>query len=461
MPPVKPSNRDLLTGSLLAAQALYSTKHVQSKAAHDEACKYMPGGNTRTVLYTSPFPLTIASAESCYITTLDGHRYIDFLGDFTAGIYGHNHASIRAAIEKALDSGWSYGGQSRAEGDLARVLCERFPAVELVRFVNSGTEANMLALATAVAFTKRRKIVLFEKGYHGSTISGRSASASLGGSINLPHEFVVCRYNDTDGTKRTIEQLPSDSLAAILVEPVMGSAGCYAGTQEFLSTLRDLATQTGAVLIFDEVMTSRLSYRGYGDTLGIKADMMTLGKWVGGGLSFGAFGGCGEIMQLYDPRTARLEHPGTFNNNVFSMTAGIAGCRLLTESRLAELNQLGDSMRVSAEAILHSYQLSPKHQGATLPDSPIIDPSFHEREHPVRPPKIYIKGVGSMMCIHFAGPEREQLQSLFYLSMLQQGIYLAQRGFMALSIEIRQCHVDLFLRAFDLFLGQFFEVLKW
>lgn len=460
MAPVKPSNRDLLTGSLLAAQALYTTKNLLSKHSHDEASKYLPGGNTRTALHTHPFPLTIASAASCFLTTLGGQVYLDFLGDFTAGIYGHNHPVIRAGIETALAGGWSYGGHSVAERELARVICERFEAVDMVRFANSGTEANMLALATAVAVTKRRKVLVFEKGYHGSTISGRS---SIGGdmmSINLPHEFVVARYNDVDGVRRVVEQLPAGSLAAILVELVLGSGGCYAGTKEFLGVLRNLATETGALLIFDEVMTSRLGYHGYGSVLGIRPEMVTLGKWVGGGMSFGAFGGRKDIMELYDPRTGRLEHAGTFNNNVFSMHAGIAGCGLLTEARLEELNLLGDSMRAMIEAVLNKYEISSPVQG-TVPDTPIVDDSVHEIEHPARPPKMFIKGVGSMMCIHFAGPERQQLQRLFYLHMLEQGIYLAQRGFIALSIEIQQSHVDQFLRAVDLFCSQFSSVLKW
>lgn len=137
------TNTSSITSALAAAQEAYTTAHPRSRKSHQDACKYMPGGNTRTVLHTSPFPLTIHSAQSCYLTTADGHQYVDFLGEYTAGIYGHNSPIIRTAVEKALDGGWNYGAHSQSEQELARILCSRFAGIELVRFVNSGTEANM------------------------------------------------------------------------------------------------------------------------------------------------------------------------------------------------------------------------------------------------------------------------------------------------------------------------------
>lgn len=138
---VSPSNKELLENALEDARQLYTKKNVVSKENYEEACLYMPGGNTRTVLHTSPFPFTTVSAQSCYITTADGHEYLDFLGEFTAGIYGHNHPLIRQAVEEALDAGWNYGGKNKQEQELAKLVCTRFPSMEKIRFVNSGTEA--------------------------------------------------------------------------------------------------------------------------------------------------------------------------------------------------------------------------------------------------------------------------------------------------------------------------------
>jgi glutamate-1-semialdehyde 2,1-aminomutase len=199
---------------------------------------------------------------------------------------------------------------------------------------------NMIAIGTALVYTGKKKILVFKKGYHGSTISGRSSDGKP--SLNLPHDFVTAPYNDVPATRAIIDALPKDSLAAILVEPMLGSGGCFAGRVDFLQLLRAEATRHSALLIFDEVMTSRLSYRGYGAKIGIRPDLMTIGKWVGGGMSFGAFGGREDIMNIFDPRLGKLEHAGTFNNNVMSMSAGIAGCTILDEGCIDELNSRGE-----------------------------------------------------------------------------------------------------------------------
>ena len=448
--------------ALEEAHKLYTTKNPQSQSHHTQACQFLPGGNTRTVLHTTPFPLTIASGSGPTLTTLDNDTYIDFLGEYTAGIYGHNHPVIHTAIKSALSSGWNYGGHNAYESALAEVVVKRFaPTLELVRFVNSGTEANMMAIATALAYTGKSKILLFTKGYHGSTISGRTPSTKK--SINLPHDFVVGTYNDVSGTEALVNDAATQGhLAAILVEPMLGSGGCYQATAEFLSTLRRLATQNNALLIFDEVMTSRLGYSGLGATTGVTPDLMTLGKWVGGGMSFGLFGGRRDIMQLYDPRSGSLEHPGTFNNNVFTMRAGLAGCALLTKEVINALNERGEDMKRRIETVLHESGVSAVGgSGVVVPTSPILDDRMHEAAHPHRPPKMFVKGVGSLMVIHFAGPDRDVLQGLYYHWMLQRGVYLAQRGFIALNILITDDHVATFVQALKSFVDKWRSALTW
>ncbi|EXJ55116.1 hypothetical protein A1O7_08041 [Cladophialophora yegresii CBS 114405] len=444
-----------LNAALEQAHARYTKSHPESLKIHDRACNYLPGGNTRTVLHTTPFPLTISSGQDTHLTTVDGQSYTDFLGEYTAAIYGHNHPVIRSALESAIENGWNYGGHNALEPQLAKIVCERFPSIDLVRFVNSGTEANMMALATALAFTGRKKVLLFNKGYHGSTISGRAPSGKP--SINLPHDFVLSTYNDVAGTEALVQSLPKDSLAAILVEPMLGSGGCYAGSAEFLGILRRLASEHGALLIFDEVMTSRLHYHGLGSQTGVTPDLTTLGKWIGGGMSFGAFGGRRDIMALYDPRTGKLEHPGTFNNNVFTMNAGIAGCGLLTAEKVDALNGLGEKLTSQVMDVLSNRGIL---RDATVPAAPIAD-ELHVAEHPQRPPKMFVKGVGSLMAVHFAGPDRDVLGGLFYHHMLEQGIYMAQRGFVALNIMLADEHVATFVRAVEAFVQKWEQALKW
>lgn len=454
------TDKELLENALDQAKADFVRNHELSEEMYQESTKYMPGGNTRSVLYANPFPFTVDTATSCYLKTVDGHEYVDFLGEYTAGIYGHDNVQIREAVERALAGGWNYGAHSRAERELAKTICNRFPAMEMLRFTNSGSESNTLAIATALAIAaekgqSKKKVLAFHKSYHGSTLSMATDDKS---SINVPYDFVKGVYNDVAGTRELVASLPRDSLAAIIVEPMIGSGGCFAASKEFLITLRDIADQQEALLIFDEVMTSRLAFSGFATNYGIKCDLMTIGKYLGGGMSFGAFGGRQDIMELYDPRKHRLQHPGTFNNNVFSMNAGIAGCSILTRERLNELNDLGNDMRLRIESVLDGHQLLAE---GTVPFTPILDDNMHKSGCPTRPPKIFIKGVGSLMCIHFAGMERELLQGLFWFHMLEQGIYLAQRGFIALSLEINKEHVEKFVSAVDSFCRQFDSMLRW
>lgn len=355
--------------ALAKAHSSYTHRNPASLHAHQLACQCQPGGNTRTVLHANPFPLNFAWGNGCTLNSLDGHTYTDFLGEYTAGIFGHNDATIRAAIDEALTRGWSLGGNNMYEKRLAKLVCERFtPTMELVRFTNSGTEANMMAVATAMAWTGRTKILVFRGGYHGATLSFRNPpKGSATKSVNLPHEWVVGTYNDIARTEEVLSALPPKSLAVILVEPMLGNAGAIPGSLPFLQYLRSYASSHDALLIFDEVMTSRLSYRGLGHKVGIQPDLMTLGKWVGGGMSFGAFGGRRDIMEMYDPRkSGGLAHAGTFNNNVISMAAGCAGCKVLDEETTNRLNDLGERLKEMVTDVIekHLYGDVPHTDGA-------------------------------------------------------------------------------------------------
>ncbi|MCJ1379670.1 hypothetical protein MMC17_002772 [Xylographa soralifera] len=440
---------DTLQAAVFKARTEYILANPKSSQAYSESCQYMPGGNTRTVLHASPFPLTFKQGFSSSLTSLDGDTYLDFLGEYTAGIYGHNNPTIRAAINEALTNGWNFGGTNTYEKTLAKLVCQRFsPAMELVRFTNSGTEANMCAIAAAIAWTGRKKILVFLHGYHGSTISFHSTANKM----NLPHEWSVGNYNDIDLTNALLEGLPPGSLAAILVEPMLGSGGGIPGSDEFLLYLRSTATHLGALLIFDEVMTSRLSYRGLGYKLGIRPDLMTLGKWIGGGMTFGAFGGRRDIMEMFDPRSGKLSHAGTFNNNIVSMAAGCAGCELLDEDRINKLNALGEHLKTSIEAVLQCRGLYEPTRVNSSVHTVMNGTQQSSSDTILRPPKMWVSGIGSILVIHFDGPGKDLWSELFYHHMLQERIYLAQRGFMALSIEITKKDTERFVIATDGFI---------
>jgi glutamate-1-semialdehyde 2,1-aminomutase len=383
----------------------YVQRNPESKRLHEERARFMPGGNTRSVLHVPPFPLTIVRGEGARIWDADGHEYLDFLGEYTAGLFGHSHPAIREAITAALAGGWVLGAPNRYETELARMVCERFPTIELVRFCNSGTEANLMALATARAVTGRERIVAFEGAYHGGVLKFGLPLSPL----NAPFDVLLARYNDAEHATALIER-HAGTIAAILVEPMMGSSGAIPGDREFLSALRAAADRHGIVLIFDEVMTSRLAPGGLQQLLGVIPDMTTFGKYLGGGFSFGAFGGRRELMARFDPaRPDAFAHAGTFNNNVTSMAAGLAGLReAFTAEAARRLNEAGERLRRRLN------------EAAARCDAPV-----------------QATGIGSIMTIH---PQRGQIRTvadvkpaaqkraLLHLDMIEAGQYFARRG---------------------------------
>jgi glutamate-1-semialdehyde 2,1-aminomutase len=407
------------TDALQKAQRRYVERNPESRRLHLERSRVMPGGNTRTVIHVEPFPLTIVHGEGARITDADGHTYVDFLGEYTAGLYGHSHPEIREAIRRALDDGLSFGAPNLYEGRLAAMICARFPSVELVRFCNSGTEANLLAMSLARVVTGRETIVVFAGGYHGGVFFFETAAGS---PLNAPFLFRIGEYNDVEDALRLID----GDVAAVVVEPVQGSAGVIPGDHAFLSTLRDAATEHGALLVFDEVMTSRLASGGMQQVLGIAPDLTTFGKYLGGGLTFGAFGGRANLMSRFDPtREDALPHAGTFNNAVLTMAAGAAGLELYDEPAVARLNTLGDRLRARLNAI----------------DG-----------------EISATGYGSLVGMHFTrdavhrksdSPKRPAEQALLHLHMLERGYTYARRGFVALSLPIEEHDVDGFADAVE------------
>lgn len=401
-----------LDQTLNVAIEQYRRAHPASERMHQQALGAMPGGNTRSVLYFDPFPLYMVRGEGSHLWDADGHRYLDALGEFTAGLYGHSDPAIRAAISEALHSGLSLSSHTEREALLARELQRRFPSMELLRFTNSGTEANLMALATATAFTQRRKVLVFKGGYHGGVLG----FAGGGSPINAPHEWIVARYNDLGDVHTQVAEHRKD-LAAILVEPMLGSGGCIPGEPQFLQGLRALADETGALLVLDEVMTSRLSFGGRQALLGLRPDMTTLGKYFGGGLSFGAFGGRADVMARFDPRRPHAwQHAGTFNNNVLTLAAGLAGLKhVLTAERLDALNRRGDALRTKLNAL------------------------FERKGVPLQ-----FTGLGSLMQLHpLAGAIRnaddaakadDRIKALLFFDLLGRGIFLARRGLVSMSL---------------------------
>ena len=423
-----PASDDALGAALDDAIARYVARRPRSERLQREAAEVLPGGNTRSVLFFPPFPPYMASGEGCRLTDVDGHVYLDALGEFTAGLYGHSDPVIREALERALRGGLNLSSHTPAEAALAREIRRRIPSMRRLRFTNSGTEANLLALAAAVAHTGRRTVLVFEGAYHGGVLSFPVAGPAR---VNVPHAFVVAPYNDLDAARAALEPHRGD-VAAILVEPMLGSGGCIPGDPAFLHGLRALADDHGALLVLDEVMTSRLSHGGRQGLLGLEPDLTTLGKYFGGGMSIGAFGGREEVIDRFDPRRAdALAHAGTFNNNVMTMAAGLAGLRqVLTRDALDGLNARGDRLRAGLGACFarHGVALRATGLGSML--------NLHPGHGPVRSAR------------ELAGAD-PRVRDLLFFDLLERGVWMARRGFMALSLPFGDAEVDALVAAVD------------
>ncbi|WP_395610377.1 aspartate aminotransferase family protein [Pseudomonas sp. B22129] len=393
------------------------------------AARVMPGGNTRSVLFYEPFPLVMTGGTGCFLDDLDGHRYIDFLAEYTAALYGHSHPVITHALTGALANGLNLSAHTELEARLATLIVERFRCIEQLRFTNSGTEANLLALAAAKAYTGRSGVIAFKGGYHGGVLSFAGANTAM----NVPHRVYLADYNDLE----SVEHLLCEhvGIAAILVEPMLGAGGCICAEPGFLEGLRERSRAHGTLLIFDEVMTSRLGPGGLQEKLGITPDLMTLGKYIGGGMPCGVMGGRRDIMGQFDPRHGSLSHAGTFNNNVLTMAAGIAGLeQVYTRDEALQLNARGDRLREQLNKVLAPMAMQFTGQGSVM--------NLHPTSLPIRRPADI-------------PTDRNGLRDLFFFHLLEGGIYSARRGLFALSLPLTDRELSRLITATQAFVERY------
>jgi glutamate-1-semialdehyde 2,1-aminomutase len=427
-----PQSFDALDIAVAAAVDRYVAKRPRTFALHERARAVLPGGNTRSILFTQPFPIRIESSNGCRITDVDGLSYIDYVGEYSAGIYGHSNPEIMAAVQSALVMGINIGAHHSREVALAETVTSRFH-LDRVRFTNSGTEANMMALALARNFTGRSKIMAMYGGYHGGTLMFSYGASA----VNAPFDTVLGFYNDVERTKGLIAEHAA-SLAAVIVEPMLGAGGSIGATSDYLAMLRRECTRHGIVFILDEVMTSRLAPGGLAEAWGLSPDLKTLGKYVGGGMSFGAFGGKAHIMDMFDPaRPHVLYHAGTFNNNTLSMTAGEVGLtKVYTPAAAVALSASGEKLKARLNEMLMQHQA-----------------------------RLQVAGIGSLLTIHpllgeLTTPQQlaaadHRLRRLLYLHLLDDGIYVAERGSMALSLALGEAEHDALLSSVAGFVARY------
>jgi glutamate-1-semialdehyde 2,1-aminomutase len=365
--------------------------------------------------------------DGCRLADIDGNQLLDFTGNHSSLVHGYGHPAVMHAVEQQLRKGTCFPGSTEPQLQMARLLCNRIASVERVRFASSGTEAAMNAIRAARAFTGRTRIAKVEGGYHGTMddvmvsihptaaeAGTRSHPRAIPNSLGLAPEaasgVVVLPFNDVDGAAAIIDAEGS-RLAAVLVEPVLGSAGMIPAERDYLEMLRERTARHGILLIFDEVVSLRVAYGGAQQHFGISPDLTCLGKLIGGGFPLGAFGGRADIMALFDPSQGRpaIPHPGSYNANPIGMAAGAVTLDLLTPDAIEQLNTRGQAVRHDMEAAFRDAGLGAR-----------------------------ITGLGSLFAIHLTQePVRSYRDTLvaqtdlrhqIFLGLYNEGILIDPRG---------------------------------
>jgi glutamate-1-semialdehyde 2,1-aminomutase len=432
--------------SIAREEAEYSGKTARSRALHEEAVGVMPGGNSRTTTFFDPYPFYIQRGQGAHVWDADGIDRLDFNGNYTSLILGHAPPEIVKAAQQATELGLSFPGPTEAEIRLAETLVGRLPSVETLRFTNSGTEATMNAVRLARAFTGRPKIAKFEGAFHGThdwvmvsvtpdpkAAGGARRPKAVASSAGIPpavlKHVVVLPWNDADACEAILEK-EAASLAAVLVDPLLGIGGILPPVDGFLQRLREVTARHGIVLIFDEVISFRIAPGGAQERFGVTPDLTTLGKIIGGGLPIGAFGGRRDIMEFYDPRGGRprISQGGTFNANPVTMAAGLATLNALTPEAYARLDALGERLRGGVARLLDATRR-----------------------------KGQVTGVGSLFCLHWTSaklsdyrssrPKDPAMPMHVFMGLLNEGILLTQRGMGACSLAMEDADVDRFVNA--------------
>ena len=412
----------------------------------------MPGGDTRAASYYTPYPAYMTRGEGCFLYDHDENQYIDFLNNYTSLIHGHAHPATVSAIQEQAARGTVLGSAAEVTVEHAEMLCSRVPSFDSVRYCNSGTEATLLAMRAARAFTGRDVIIKMDGGYHGShdyvqlnmqpdtteeglpcpKLSSRGVpAATLVGMLVAP-------FNDLDAL-RDMLRARSDEIAGIILEPALGAGGGVEPEPGYLQGVRQLADEFDVLLIFDEIMTFRQDVGGFQATIGVTPDLTSIAKFIGGGLPLAAFGGRKEIMAPFDPtHPMTIPHNGTFNGNNITMAAGLATMKEYEADQVARINELGQRLRNGLNAAFQAAGVRIRAVGS----GSII--RIHWSDEKIRDARDAV-----------AAQERAQeLPGLLHLEMMNRGIFSAPRCQYAISTPMSEKEVDV---AVDV-MGQSLEV---
>jgi glutamate-1-semialdehyde 2,1-aminomutase len=383
----------------------YRARTAASAAIGARAARVMPGGDTRSVTYHPPYPLTIARGEGPFLWDLDGNRYIDLLGNYTSLIHGNAYPPIVEAISRTSARGTAWPARNETQIELAELICERVASVERVRFCNSGSEAGMLAAQLSRRVTGRAQLLMARQGYHGSYDDLEAEWAGEGGRTML------AEYGDASSFEAALAR-HGEKVAAVFLEPILGSSGIFAPPPDFLPRVAAAARRAGALFVIDEVITLRLGLGGAQAAVGVAPDLTMMGKIIGGGLPVGALGGRADLMAHFDPTGPHaMHHSGTFNGNPLTCAAGVVSVRELSAERITAMDRRAARMQAEMERAAAALGLP-----------------------------FGIRRAGSLMNVTFDGAAAgdvhapaARMMEHFHLAALNQGLFFAPRGLIALS----------------------------
>ena len=416
--------------------ARYIERTPKSQMMNERAQRVMPGGNTRTGVHFTPYPAFMVQGSGAYLTDLDGNRYLDFLNNFTSLVHGHAHPALINAAREQLPNGSVYASPMMKQVELAEMICERVPSVEQVRFCNSGTEATMLAVRAARAYTGRGGILKMHGAYHGShdlAAATNDPEADRGIPDGLRQNIFFASFNDLDAVEKILAQ-HANEIAGILIEPVPNAGGIPLPRENYLSGLRALADKYNVLLIFDEVVTLRLNKGGYQNIAHVMPDLTAMGKIIGGGFAVGAFGGKRDLMAQFNPTQKNpIPHSGTFNGHSVTMAAGIASLQNLSQTEIDRINALGNALASGFDDAFN--------------EAGIVGKTTH---------------VGSLIQVHWRDGEISNMEDvaqgfraagdlpyLLHLEMLNRGIYSAARGEYNISTVLQTQEVERAVTTFN------------
>jgi glutamate-1-semialdehyde 2,1-aminomutase len=424
----------------------YSERTTKTREHLEAAKKYLPGGDTRSAAYYGPYPIFMERGQGCHVYDCDGNQYVDLVNNFTSLIHGHAHPRLIEAARAQSEKGTAFAAPSVIQYEHARHLCDRVSSLDLVRYCNSGTEATLFAMRAARAFTGKDGFIKMDGGYHGvhdfveaNTIADFTAEGlpsvrlERGVPARVADELFIAPFNDLETTESILKQ-HHDRIAGVIVEPMLGSGGLIYPQVGYLQGMRELADRYQVLLVFDEVISFRLSRGGLQEHEGVRPDLTALGKLIGGGYPVGAFGGRSEIMGRFDPNHPEsVAHSGTFGGNNNTLAAGLVALEMYGQEEVDRVNGLGDRLRNGFQAAMDRVGIRGRAGGW----GSLVGTIWSERE---------LNNAKDVVLGFLDGGD---LSALLHWEMLNRGIFFASRGMYVISTPMDEAIIDKVVEEFE------------